>query len=480
VVDAVLIHPPNRFHADICLNSAIPVEVVGYGILSIAAYLQNNGYSVKVVDVPHLFQQNFSKEKILSLVNSYDPELVGIELNWIHFSRGAVEMARELKNTNPNIPIIIGGTHASIFKEEILASYGQWIDDVIVGEGELPVLRLLEKTPVSREFLEVDQIPPYDPAIIEPKREGRLMLVNTCRGSCHHSCMYCLGNSTHKLTGRPHLAWHSIAWILEQVQIFIEQGYTDIGLQDPWLGRPDADKFMVSLMRAFRKEGISDRLTRLNMVCLPGTLNSEQLLTLAEGGTTDIDYGCESGSQRILDLIQRPASTQMVCESIQKTAEQGILPITYWMTGFPRETQEDVSLTVQLIKQISTLGGIPHWVTPVIILPGTAFYEKRTELGIIQRMHTFEDYSVYSDFKKKKWAWYPELISHYTEEQSVEDILMNAMKLKIASLECRDTVLEATRQLKKKLYDRHPDWAEEDRMYKSIDYALKSMKGTFY
>lgn len=480
MVDVLLIHPPNRLDAETCLNSALPVEVVGYGLLSVAAFLETHGYSVRVVDVPRLFQQNFSREEILSFLNSYNPEMIGIELNWLHFSRGAVELARELKNANPNAFIVIGGTHASIFRTEILSSYSAWVDEVIVGEGELPMLNLLEKKPPGSQILEIDQIPQYDPAVIVPKREGRAMFLNTCRGSCVNSCMYCLGSCIHHLTGRTALTRHSAAWIAEQIHLFIERGYTDIGLQDPWTSGGGVDTFIESLVKTFKEEGLPDELTRFNLECLPGALHGEQLEALAEIGVTDIDYGCESGSQKVLKIVKRPITPQRVCDCVEKTAAHGIIPITYWMTGFPRETPEDVTLTIQLIRQISKLGGIPHWVTPIVVLPRTPLYEKRTELGIVQQMHTFEDFAVYSDTEKKQWAWYPELISHHTEEQSVEDILMNSINLKLASLECRETILTAIKPLEQKLYDRHPDWAEDDRLYKSIDYALKSMKGTYF
>ncbi|MBU7042220.1 MAG: B12-binding domain-containing radical SAM protein [Theionarchaea archaeon] len=480
MIDVLLIHPPNRLDVDLCLNSALPVEVVGYGLLHIAAFLETEGYSVRVIDVPGLFAQNFTTEEVLSFIRSYDPELIGIELNWLHFSRGAIEMAQELKKSNPNIPIVLGGTHASLFKEEILYSYSPWIDEVIQGEGESSLLSMLEGASPQTECLEIDRIPPYDPSVIIPKREGRTMFLNTCRGSCCNPCMYCLGNSIHEFTGRTTLTRHSTDWVAEQLQLFIEGGYTDIGLQDPWTSGTGVDTYVEELATMFDREGFSDQLTRFNLECLPGALNGEQLHILAEMGVTDIDYGCESGSDKVLSIVNRPVTTQKMIDSIEKTAAQGIIPITYWMTGFPRETSADISLTTRTIRRIAKVGGIPHWITPIVITPGTPLYKKRKSLGIQQRLHTFEDFSIYSQVKKKQWAWYPELISHSTEEQSVEEILMSSITLKLASLECRDIILKAIKPLEKMFYNRHPDWEVENRIFRSIDYALKSMKGTYF
>lgn len=480
MVDVLLIHPPNRFDAETCLHPAMPVEVVGYGVLSIAAFLQEHGYSVRVVDVPHLFQQNFSREEILSLLSSYDPELIGIELNWLQFSRGGLEIAQEMKNTSPNVPVVMGGVHASLFKDELLPKYREWIDNIIAGEGEWAVLSLLGGKGDDKNLCEIDQIPPYDPAVLVPKRGGKFMMVNTCRGPCAHRCLYCIGNRIHRLTGRTTFSRHSARWIVEQVQILIEHGYNEIGLQDPWMGGAHSEKFLDSLVNAFKEEQISDQLTRINMVSPPGALNRGLLQNLAEIGITDIDYGCESGSLSVLETMQRPTSPQMIRDAVKSTAREGIIPMTYWMTGLPRETQEDVACTVQLIKETAELGGIPHWVTPLVILPGTSLYERRTEFGIIQKLHTFEDFSVYSDLKRKQWAWYPELLSHYTEEQSVENILMNSVRMKLAVINSRETILQAVKPLQKNLYDRHPEWAEENRLYRIIDYILKRLKGSYF
>ncbi len=479
VADVLLIHPPNGFDADLSQHAAMPAEVVGYGLLSIAAYLQDKGYSVRVVDVPALFQQNFTKEEILSLLGSYDPELIGIELNWLQFSRGALELAQELKNANPNVPIVVGGVHATIFREEILSSHGEWIDAVIAGEGEASVVNFLEKKGDSR-LLDIDEVPPYDPEVMVPKKGGKYVLVNTCRGPCMYSCTYCIGNRINKLTGRNEFRRHSIAWILEQVQLLIERGYNEIGLQDPWMGGAKAQDFLVSLMKAFREEQISDQLDRINMVAIPGILTKELLHTLAEAGVTDIDYGCESGSQKVLQTVKRPVSPEVIETAVKTTAEEGIIPMTYWMTGLPGETQEDINHTIKLVRETAGQGGIPHWVTPLVVLPGTALYERGKEFGLVQRLHTFKDFAVYSETKRRPWAWYPEFISHYTREQSVETILINSMMLRVAAIDCRETILKAVKPLERKLYDRHPKWAEENRLYRNIDFILKRLKGSYF
>ncbi len=479
MTDVLLIHPPNRFDSESCLNAAMSVEVVGYGLLSIATYLQDNGYSVRVVDVPALFQQNFREEEILSLLNSYGPELVGIELNWLQFSRGALDLAQALKNANPNVPIVVGGVHATLFGKEILSSYGKWVDAVIPGEGEVSMLNILEKKEDSR-LLDIDEVPPYDPEVMVPKKEGTYLLVNTCRGPCMYSCTYCIGNRINRLTGRNTFSRHSVAWIVEQVQLLIEKGYNEIGLQDPWMGGVHARDFIDSLMKAFREEQISDQLDRINMVSIPGILNEELLQRLAEAGVTDIDYGCESGSQKVLQTVQRPATPEVIQTAVKTTAGQGIVPMTYWMTGLPGETREDVGCTMRLMKETAGEGGIPHWVTPVVVLPGTALYKRGEEFGLVQRLHTFEDFAVYSETVRKPWAWYPEFISHCTAEQSVEDILMNSVMLKLAAIDCRETILEAAKHLEKKLYDRHPKWAEENRLYRNVEFILKRLKGSYF
>ncbi|MBU7019059.1 MAG: hypothetical protein HXS44_17670 [Theionarchaea archaeon] len=57
---------------------------------------------------------------------------------------------------------------------------------------------------------------------------------------------------------------------------------------------------------------------------------------------------------------------------------------------------------------------------------------------------------------------------------------MNSVRMKVAVINSRETILQAVKPLQKNLYDRHPEWAEENRLYRIIDYILKRLKGSYF
>ena len=70
--------------------------MIGYGMLSIGAFLEKAGYNIEIFNIPYAYSLGFTEDNILNLFKSYNPKLIGIELNWIQFSKGAIEYAEKL------------------------------------------------------------------------------------------------------------------------------------------------------------------------------------------------------------------------------------------------------------------------------------------------------------------------------------------------------------------------------------------------
>ena len=97
----------------------------------IAAILENNGYSVKIIDLPAL---GLSIDYISSLLKSEKPNIVGIT-SVTPTINSAISLAKKIKGVDPSIIVILGGPHATILPEETLRNVSE-IDFVIRGEGE--------------------------------------------------------------------------------------------------------------------------------------------------------------------------------------------------------------------------------------------------------------------------------------------------------------------------------------------------------
>lgn len=468
LVDAILIHSPTTVRAEACIRSFHAMDKIGYGMLHIANFLSESGYSVQVWNVPELYRQGYDEKYLKGLLLRGSPILVGIELNWMHQSLGAIEMARMIKRLSPETPVLVGGTHATILAEEIVNKYSSYIDGVLRGEAELSFadcLRRIESgksiedvsglttrsggrmivNPVARIIENLDEVPPYslkkrNPEVVgTPDPELYAPAINTCRGPCFMECVYCIGPKVAELSGRKEYSIHSPSWIVDQLRLLLDEGYSEFYIQD-WAYLSNK-KTIESIADALVKEGLNDRMRHVNLVSAPGFLDRDVIRKLSKAGVDTIDYGVETGSQRVLDALKRKIDIQKVKDSVKVTAEEGVIPQTWWMTGFPYETWEDVRETAKLIKETLELGSLPFWVTPLIVEPGTELFEKAERYGLRLRMRSFEDYTVFSRTPLRPNAWYPELVTHETTNFSVKDILKASFLLRMLIYRRRDYIL---------------------------------------
>jgi radical SAM superfamily enzyme YgiQ (UPF0313 family) len=102
-------------------------------------------------------------------------------------------------------------------------------------------------------------------------------------------------------------------------------------------------------------------------------LQENNIKDLARAGCANIWMGAESGSQKILDAMDKGTTVQQIFEATRLLKKNGINPSFFIQFGYLGETREDIELT---IKMINTL--LPHEIGISVSypLPGTVFFEK--------------------------------------------------------------------------------------------------------
>ena len=105
--------------------------------------LRAKGWQVQGLNFPLEIMLNtgFNLDQWLAVIES--PRLVMIDLHWYEHSFGAIDIARHVRRILPEAKIVIGGLTATYFAEEILQTHRE-IDYVIRGDGEIPLLKLVE------------------------------------------------------------------------------------------------------------------------------------------------------------------------------------------------------------------------------------------------------------------------------------------------------------------------------------------------
>ncbi len=271
---------------------------------------------------------------------------------------------------------IAGGPHPSACPEETL----RFFDYVVLGEGEetLPELVSVLKTggDVSsvksiafkkkdkivftgkRDNIDLDRYPAFGPGIMHST-------IEITRG-CPFNCAYC---STPQLFG--HTMRHRSIDIISKYAKFLG----DVRFTSPNAFAYGSDG---SHPRIEKIESLLHALSgsRIFFGTFPSEVRPEfindRLLELVSEycANTTINMGGQSGSQRILDMINRGHTVEDIISGAEKCFQHGFTPVVDFIFGLPGETGEDQKKTLDLIKWLTGKGGKvhSHYFMP---LPGT-------------------------------------------------------------------------------------------------------------
>lgn len=355
------------------------------GLLYVSAYLLNK-------HIPNdVFDSTFSnQEKQLQFILEKRPKVVCIYTN-LMTKIEVIKLIKVLKTEKYNHPkIVLGGPDVSYNIENYLNAGA---DFLVIGEGEETTFELytailnnqnyneingiaflenekVVQTKARTKFRELDALPlPNRKAINMQKyldtwknNHGQSsMTISTQRG-CPYTCKWCstavYGQSYRR---RP------AEQVAAEMKLLKEQYNPDaIWFVD--------DVFTVShkWLLAF-KEAVLNQEAVIPFECITRAerLNDDILQLLKEVGCFRIWIGAESGSQKIIDLMDRRVDVNVVKEAIQKTNQLGIETGTFIMLGYPGETEKDISETIQYLKDAN-----PTHYTITIAYPikGTSLY----------------------------------------------------------------------------------------------------------
>ena len=336
------------------------------GILSITAYLRKQGI------IPLVYDTTFSTfEEFRKYLLEHRPKFIGIYTNLMTKLR-VLDILRFVRNTQEltETKIFLGGPEVTYHVESFLA---EGADAVVIGEGEETTHELLNawqggaslhdvtglafidgqgnivRNPPRPLLKAVDSLPfPARDAInleayIHTWREhhGRSAVsINTMRG-CPYTCRWCsravYGSSYRR---------RSPALVAEEIELIASHYNPDT------LWFVD-DVFTISpkWLRGFTKE-VQERNITMPYECITRAdrLDEEMVDLLVKSGCYRVWIGAESGSQRIIDAMDRRVTVERVQEMILLCKKRGIETGTFIMIGYPGETEQDIIETIEHLK----------------------------------------------------------------------------------------------------------------------------------
>ncbi|MCP4647206.1 MAG: B12-binding domain-containing radical SAM protein, partial [bacterium] len=390
-----LIRPP-VVHLKADFYGSIPG--IPSGLAYLAASVREQGHDVQIVDGygenPHRFYTFRKRFRARGLTPSEIAERIpddcipGISVHCAGEHTMCMEIAGELKRRNPNRPVIVGGYHSTFVPEEFVKAGADYVVlgeaekrlpallSVLEGSGELDSLEGLVTSDLfidrkqkytvdldAQPFAAVDLLPlenywklgyGHGPFM----RGVRYMNVLTSRG-CPYLCSFC---QAPQMCGGNWLA-KSADRVLEELQFYIDKyRVKDFHLQD--------ENFAIDRNRV--KDicrGIIDRKMDITF-CFPSglkmeTLDEEILQLLAKAGCRYFSLSPESGSTRVLKLMNKTADIERVPHLIATASELGIATCCFFVAGTPGEIPSDREETRAFIRKLAR-SGVEEVVMPIM------------------------------------------------------------------------------------------------------------------
>jgi radical SAM superfamily enzyme YgiQ (UPF0313 family) len=343
-------------------------------------------------------------KEISETLIKYQPDVVGITV-MTPKAASAFTIASLVKKHNKNCHVVFGGPHATLKPDEVLKNTED-VDFVVNGEGEIVLLELVNALSAkNNDFSTISGISCRDggkgvtnntkkfidnlDSLPFPDRETLLGLdtytsedMGLLMGSrgCPYSCSYC---ATQIWTRK--VRYRSLENILEEIKYVRERyGTRQFTFKDDsfTVNRKRVMDFCNKLMDAGIKINW-DCNTRVDLV------DSELLMTMKKAGCNSIKVGIESGSERILKLMDKGITLERTKEAARLFREAGIHWTAYFMMGIPTETKEDVQKTLELLYKIKPSFASIGVYEP---FPGTRLFEIGVEHGLVNQEMSYEHF----------------------------------------------------------------------------------------
>lgn len=383
-------------------------KILPLGILSIGSALKGAGFEIELV--------NITEKEIVetaSSIVSKKPLYVGLSVMTGRQTAHSANLSKKIKILDPGLPIVWGGIHPSLLPEQCLSE--DYIDYVVMGEGEETSIEFTNKLQNKESLDEVlglgykkggnPRINPGRPFIkdlgqwcldwnlidlekfIFPlDKFKRVIAYKTSRG-CPFNCAFCYNQVFNQN--------HFRAWPVDQVVQDINH------LKEKY--KIDAikfydDNFMVDKNRAFEI---------LRRIKLPAHLEARIDIIddnlareFKEQGVFDMLIGVESGSDRILKLINKRITVDQILKAVKTLARYNV-PATYSaIVGLPTETKEEFEATVNLFYKIYKIHpGATITLGAYMPYPGSSMYNLAIKKGFIPPQGT-EDWGKIDRFRK--------------------------------------------------------------------------------
>lgn len=365
-----------------------------WGLAALAGSYQEAGYDVKILDGQAM---QLSKEELSPKIDKFDFDIVGITSFSTQYP--AVKLFAEYIKKNHNVPVIVGGPLATYQAEMVLATTDA--DVCVIGEGEISGIEILKSwddlgkvkgiafrqngnivlTMSQDRFVDLDQLPLPDFSLFDMEKyiwhnnkfagtsnTGiRAMTFITSRG-CPYRCHFCSKSCLSFRSMSPKKVYEMIAGLKNEFK-----------LEEIYFG----DELFLSSKSKFRE--LAPMLKSLNVPwagqARVNLVDREFLDLIKDTNCVGLGYGIESGSQKILNNMNKKITVKQI-ELAMKYTQALKIPIKVQLIfGYPGEDEGTVQETIDLFTRVDHPGRRFNVITPI---PGSQLYDDCLSQGLIK------------------------------------------------------------------------------------------------
>lgn len=392
------------------VNPVTPPEIfpvqMSMGVAYLSAVLKQGGHSTALI-CPH----SFSEKSVSDKVDSFKPDLVLVSS--VTDQMGLAEKIIGFIHDKYQLPIVLGGVHATVAPEECINLKG--LLGICIGEGEHAVLEFVEALEKKRDYSRIknfwlktgDKVVknPLRPLIQDldalpfPDRELFDGLINTAdeleftgsRG-CPFQCSYCVNkvlmNVYHSCDR--YVRFRTVDNLLAEIKqalkkyktakiLFHDDTFT---LDKEWL-KEFCEKYPKEIGMPYAANGRVE------------TMDEDVVKMLKDSGCVEIKIGVESGNEELRrKVLNRHMTNEQIINAFNLCRKHGLAATSFNMVGIPHETEENIKETICLNRKIKPLRMGVSVFRPY---PGTELYELCKKNGWISSRKInsyFEDTSI--------------------------------------------------------------------------------------
>lgn len=352
-----------------------------YYYLYLAGFMEKHGISVIIVD-PHFKNQEENITYILNQVKTVKPKYIGLACFVTDYNL-VYDLAVRIKSIS-DAPLLAGNAHPSVSPEDFLYSDSPF-DIVVRGEGEETVKEIILSSNDSRPLSSIDGIAYFDGTSVVVTKNRKLIDLADCGKPAYHlldmnwyiqptkylirklatvcaviytgrgcpfDCSFCASNTvwrTNDRAGGSYVRHRPLSAVMDELSLLQNKyGFDFFYILDDTFGIKESD--IIEFCNEYKKSGLKMLWAAESRA--PCIKNPEVLKIMKESGCIQLDFGVESGSQKLLDGIKKKITVPQIIHAFDLCHKFGIRTFANMLLNLPQEDEGDLLLSHQLLERI--------------------------------------------------------------------------------------------------------------------------------